>query len=181
MTAYVARFLFVAFFGAVLFSRPAGAQKAAPSPYAAACGPAEAKFTVKHSPATANPSQPPPGKALVYIIESMTDYPFITKQVNMGLDGSWIGGTDAMTHISFTVDPGVHHLCAVYQGHAASMDEEGRILLLHLNAQAGKVYYLRYHAFITQGGGIASFEAVDEDEGLFLVQSTDQATSKLKN
>jgi hypothetical protein len=149
--------------------------------YAAACGSTQANFTVKHKPATSDPTQPPPGKALVYIVEMMPDLAIYTRKVNIGLDGAWIGATDASTHISFTIDPGPHHLCAVYQGKVAGMDEEGRILLLHLNAQAGHVYYLRYHGmFLKDTPGIAFFEPVDEDEGPFLVQRTEQATSTLK-
>ncbi len=152
-----------------------------PNPAAAACGSSPANFNVKHQPSTDNATQPPPGKALVYIIESMTHYPFLTKKVNLGLDGAWLGATEDNTHIRFTVDPGVHHLCAVYQGHAYYMDQEGHTLLLRLNAQAGHTYYLRYHAFLMKDTpGIAFFEPVDEDEGPYLVQTTDEATSTLK-
>jgi hypothetical protein len=132
-------------------------------------------------PGSPSPTQPPPREALVYVIETMPDVPFVTKKVNIGLDGSWIGATDAMTHMSFPVDPGVHHLCAVYQGHAASMDDEGQILLLRLNAEAGHIYYIRYHAmFLKDSPGIAFFEKVDDDEGLLLLQDSDDAVSTLK-
>jgi hypothetical protein len=157
------------------------AQQTPPNPYAAACGPTEANYTVKHSLSSSGPTQPPPRAALVYLIETMPDYPFVTKKVNIGLDGSWIGATDAQTHISFVVTQGTHHLCAVYQGHAASMDEEGHTLLLNLKAEAGHTYYIRYHAmFLKDSPGIAFFEKVDEDEGPFLVQRTEEATSTLK-
>ena len=164
-------------FSAYLFlALTANAQQTAPNPYAAACGSTEANFTVKHSPSTADPRQPPPGKALVYVIESMA------KKVNLGLDGNWLGATDGKSHIRFTVDPGVHHLCAVYQGrNGYAMDQEGSVLLLRLNAEAGHIYYFRYHAFFAKDAlGIAFFDKVDEDEGALLVQRTDQATSTLK-
>jgi hypothetical protein len=157
------------------------AQQLPPNPYTAACSTAPANFNVTKVADTPTPAAPPPGKALVYVIESMINYPFITKKVNLALDGAWIGATDANTHLSFTVDPGPHHLCAVYQGHAASMDDEGHTLLLHLDAQAGHTYFLRYHAFFTKdSGGIAFFEPVDEDEGLFLFQHTETAKVTLK-
>jgi hypothetical protein len=99
----------------------------------------------------------------------------------MGLDGEWIGATDAQSHLSFTVDPGVHHLCAVYQGHAAGMDAEGQTLLLRLDAEAAHTYYFRYHAlFLKESPGLAFFEPVDEDEGLLLLERTEASTSALK-
>jgi hypothetical protein len=159
----------------------AHAQQIPPNPYQAACSTAPADFNVTKAGDTQAPATPPPGKALVYVVESMPNYPFVTKKVNIALDGAWLGATDANTHFSFPVDPGPHHLCAVYQGHAASMDDEGRTLLLRLDAQPGHTYYLRYHAFFSKDApGIAFFDLVDEDEGLFLVQRTQQATSTLK-
>jgi len=180
MNALLARLLVVATLGTILTVPYAIGQQNPPSPYPAACGPVEANFVVKRTPTPGDPTIPPSDKALVYLIESMPNYPVITKKVNIGMDGTWLGATDTMTHISFTVDPGIHHLCAVYQGHAVDIGEEARTLLLHLDAQAGKVYYLRYHAFITRDGGTVSFQPIDEDEGIFLVQHTEQATSKLK-
>ncbi len=157
------------------------AQQPAPNPVAAACGSTEANFTVKHAFDYAGLTQPPMREALVYIIESMPDYPWVTKKVNIGLDGAWLGATDANTHISFAVTQGTHHLCAVYQGHAESMDEEGHTLLLNLKAEAGHTYYIRYHAmFLKDSPGIAFFEKVDDDEGQYLVQRTAEATSTLK-
>jgi hypothetical protein len=164
-----------------LATNPSSAQQPEPNPYAAACGSTEADFTVKHAPSADNAMQPPAGKALVYITESMPDLSIYTTKVNIGLDGAWLGATDAASHISFTVDPGIHHLCAVYQGEAAPMDAEGQTLLLRLNAQAGQTYYISYHAFfLREYPGIARFEFIDEDEGQLLVQRTPTATSKLK-
>jgi len=173
--------LFSSFSACLLLTLAAHAQQPAPNPIAAACGSTDANYTVKHTTASVGPTQPPPRAALVYIIETMPDYPFVTKKVNIGLDGSWVGATDAQTHISFVVTQGTHHLCAIYQGHAASMDEEGQTLLLNLKAEAGHIYYIRYHAmFLKDSPGIAFFEKVDEDEGPFLVQRTEEATSTLK-
>jgi len=172
--------LFSCFLLAVAAS-PSSAQQAAPNPAATACGSTDANYTVKHSPGSSGPTQPPVREALVYVIETMPEVPWVTKKVNIGLDGSWVGATDAQTHISFVVTKGTHHLCAVYQGHFASMDEEGHTLLLNLKADAGHIYYIRYHAmFLKDSPGIAFFEKVDEDEGLLLLQGSEEATSTLK-
>jgi hypothetical protein len=107
---------FAACFLLAVAASPSSAQRPAPNPVAAACGSTNANYTVKHSPGSSGPTQPPPGEALVYVIETMPDAPLVTKKVNIGLDGSWVGATDAQTHISFVVTKGTHHLCAVYQG-----------------------------------------------------------------
>jgi hypothetical protein len=151
-----------------LFTTPSRAQQPTPN------------YTVKRIPDSSNPAQPPAGKALVYLVENMASVGPGTKKVNIGLDGAWIGATDAETHIRFAVDPGVHHLCAAYQSHFEDMDAEGRILLLRLDAKAGHIYYLRYHALLANGTAIAFFEKVDDDEGQHLVQNTDSAVFTLK-
>jgi hypothetical protein len=160
---------------------PASAQHIPFDPAVNACGASKTNFTVTRSTAPFSPQPVPAGKALVYIVEAMPDYSFVTKKVNIGLDGTWLGATDSQTYISFAVSQGTHHLCTVYQGHLASMDDEGRTLLLHLDAEPGKVYYFRYHAlFLKDSPGIAFFDQVDEDEGLFLLQSSFHATSTRK-
>jgi hypothetical protein len=165
-----------------LATNPSTAQQPAPNPLAA-CGATPANFSIKHASPAATPLQPPSGKALVYFLETMptTEPTFFTEKVNIGLDGSWISATDADTYISFSVDPGVHHLCAVYQGEAGPMDNLDQTLLLHLNAKAGQTYYLRYQAFFLRGAtGVAFFNPTDEDEGRLLLQRSQRAISKLK-
>jgi hypothetical protein len=173
--------LFPALFLTILAVPQAHSQQTPISPTSSACGASKADYVVSHDAAQTASTTIPPGKALVHVIETMLDYPFVTKKVNIGLDGTWLGATDAQSHITFLVDAGVHHLCAVYQGHAAGMDDEGHTLLLLLNAEPGKTYYLRYHAlFLKDSPGIAFFDQVDEDEGQLLLQTTEHASSVLK-
>jgi len=172
--------LFTCFSAFLLLTLTVKAQQPASNPLAA-CGSTNANFTVRNQTVSSIPNQPPPAKALVYVIETMDNEGlFATTKVNIGLDGNWIGATNANTHINFIVDPGVHHLCAVYQGALKNMDGEGHTLLLHLNAQAGHVYYIRYHGLLFHDApGLAFFEPVDEDEGLYLALGTDFAASTL--
>jgi hypothetical protein len=164
-----------------LASTPSKAQQPTPNPIAAACGSTDADFDVKHTPGSSTPAAPPARKALIYVIEAMNSSPFVTTKVNIGLDGHWVGATDAQSHISFPVSTGTHHLCAVYQGKAESMDAEGHTLLLDINLEPGQVYYVRYHAvFLKDSPNIAFFEKVDDSEGLLLMQRTETATSVLK-
>lgn len=170
------------FAASLLLASTVNAQQTIAGPQAAACGSTNANFTVKTQAVTSILVQPPPGKALVYVIEAMDNEGlFATTKVTFGLDGNWIGATNANTHINFTVDPGVHHLCAVYQGALKNMDGDGHTLLLHLDAQAGHVYYIRYHGLLFHDSpGLAFLEPVDEDEGLYLASGTDSAVSTLK-
>jgi hypothetical protein len=165
-----------------LASHPTIAQQASPDPSTNACGSTETNYTVKASPSNDAPTEPPPRKALVYIIETMPDYHLATTKVNIGLDGAWVGATSAYTHLSFVVTQGTHNLCAVYQGHADTMDDEGHTLVLRLNAQAGNIYYFRYHAlFLKDSPGIAFFDPIDEEEGKYLVWGTNVANSTVKS
>jgi hypothetical protein len=153
-------------------------QQSTVNPETAACGPDRTNFTVKKDAGPSSLVQAPPDKALVYVIEAMTKTPFLTTKVNIGVDGRWIGATATGGYLSIVLEPGEHHACAVYQGHAEGMDVDGQTLLLHLNVEAGKTYYLRYHAFFTRdSGGIAFFEPVDADEGQLLLQQTVHVTS----
>jgi hypothetical protein len=59
-------------------AKPSSAQRPAPNPVAAACGSTGVNYTVKHSPGSSGPTQPPLREALVYVIETMPDVPFVT-------------------------------------------------------------------------------------------------------
>ena len=76
---------FAACFLLAVAASPSSAQQPAPNPAAAACGSTEANYTVKHSPGSFGPTQPPVREALVYVIETMPDVPWVTKKVNIGL------------------------------------------------------------------------------------------------
>jgi hypothetical protein len=153
-------------------------QQSAVNPITAACGPDRTDFSVTKDAVQPAPVQAPPDKALVYVIETMPKIPLVTSKVNIGVDSRWIGETQAYGFLSVVLDPGEHHLCAVYQGHAQASDVEGRTLLLHLNVEAGKTYYLRYHGIIVKDSGLVSFfELVDSDEGLLLLQRSDHIAS----
>jgi hypothetical protein len=148
------------------------------NPMTAACGPERANFAVTRDAVPAGPVSAPTDKALVYVIEAMPRIPIVTTKVNIGVDGRWVGATEAEGFLNVSLDPGEHHLCAIYQGHAAGMDAEGQTLLLRLNVEAGKTYYLRYHGvFLKDAGTIAFFEPVDADEGQLLLQRSAHVTS----
>lgn len=170
-----------------------GQRTAASSPEAvAACGPANVRFDVKKD--DAQPTSPPARRALVYLIQDTlqsSEERFLltsANKVRIGVDGKWVGATQNQTYLSFIVDPGVHHLCASYQGEEdhriSSRGEFGNqdgIILHRLNLEPGRSYY--FHISYAMNGtsyGLTFLDEVDEDEGRFLVQTTAHATSHPK-
>jgi hypothetical protein len=127
--------------------------------------------------------QPPAGKALVYVIEEMPGAGLFTTHVKVGLDGTWVSQLESESFASFAVDPGVHHLCAAYQGQLIT-SAVGAVILHRLNAEAGKTYYLVYRGLINRdsdgSGFVGFFDEVDGDEGRYLLQSSGQITSEVK-
>jgi hypothetical protein len=149
-------------------------------PFAAACGAEHASFKTKQDGPGTGLTTPPAGKALVYVIEQMPQVGLFTTHVNVGVDGQWIAQLSSLTFTSFALDPGVHHLCAVYQGQLASSDI-GPTILHRLNVQAGKTYYFLYRGLISaQSQEVGFLDEVDEDEGGFVLQTSQHVTSTVE-
>jgi hypothetical protein len=86
-------------------------------------------------------SQPPAGKALVYFIQDDVDYPARPQPTTKwGIDGSWVGGTQANSYFYIAIDPGPHQLCTTWQN--ASIVTHGRRPSASAwIAEAGETYY----------------------------------------
>jgi hypothetical protein len=144
---------------------------------AAACGVDETSFKTKPDRSGTALTTPPAGKALVYVIEQMPQVSLFTTHVNVGVDGQWIAQLSSKTFIGFLVFPGVHHLCVEYQGQLAASDI-GPTILHRLNAEAGKTYYLLYRGLISeQTQEVGFFDEVDQDEGSYVLQTSERVTS----
>jgi len=168
----------------LLFAPLAFAQ--GPSPVAAdgACGPAEVQFDtqITHSQ---NLLQPEAGKSLVYVVEVFDK---VVGQISrptlrVGLDGKWVGADKGNSYISFSVDPGEHHMCTRWQSHWKRFQKEAAFA--GFTADAGKAYYFR--ARITEyggSGGASNFsldlEPLNGDEGKYLVASSAVSASQPK-
>jgi len=148
-----------------------------------ACGPSDVDFNVKAAKvpkgtAFATVEAPPAGKALVYVAEDYAAlFPLTSTALRAGADGQWVGAFKQGMHMSFVVDPGVHHVCLSSFDLRPDPEEHG-IALLRLDAVAGKTYYLRARATGDRAPLLVSLDAVDEDEGQFLVEMTRQAVWK---
>jgi hypothetical protein len=154
------------------------------NPALAACGPQEVQFDAQ---ATSN--QPLPqleaGKSLVVVIEVFDK---VVGQISrptlrVGLDGAWVGAAKGDSYISFSVDPGEHHLCTRWQSRWKRFSNEAAFT--SFTADPGKVYYFRARIAEYGGSGGASnfsldLEPLNGDEGKYLVAASVLSTSQPK-
>ena len=153
----------------ILFACAALAQNdAAISKTKSACGPDAMRFDVETSHFAESISQPASDKALVYVI---SDQPGPLARI--GMDGTWMAATKGNTHLSFSIDPGEHHFCANWQSIFSARSKY--VALSSLNAEPGKVYYLRIR-FTVQGEHGPPFmdlDVINEDQGRYLVLNSE--------
>ena len=136
-------------------------------------------FTVNASETQSQNPQPESDKAAVFIIEDLgqcvdcgdasplriTDVS--SAVIKVGADGSWIGAMRGNSYLFFRVAPGEHHFCVNWQSRIA---ERARAFAMsNLIAEAGKTYYLRARLFPGMGDFSFDLEAVNPDEGKYLV------------
>lgn len=164
----------------VLLAAPAFAQDtASTSPGIAACGPDNVKFAVQEDKAQQSVTQMEPGKALVYVIE---DYAAVClvgcATVRVGLDGIWIGANRAKTYFFFAIAPGEHHLCSNWQSNVETYSS--LYSLANFTAEAGRTYYFRTRVWFSYQVPRLDLDAINGDEGSYLVGSSQLAVSHTK-
>ncbi len=154
---------------------------ASPVQSQAACGPLDA---TQAAPGQST-AQLQPGKALVYVAEDFRKAPgeIGNPTLRVGMDGAWVGATRANSYLSFTVEPGEHHLCTSWQSRWQRLSKLAAFA--GFTAEPGKVYYFRERiTYSSYGGGSATMnldlEPVYPDEGQFLVASDRPSTSRPK-
>lgn len=142
-----------------------------------ACGPLRVNFDTAMS-AGQPPSKPEPGKALVYVAE---DFPaVIAATIKVGLDGHWVGAIQGPSYVVFTIDPGEHHLCINWQSSLRRFSK--LVSFAHVTADSGKTYYFRARAisFNSASDNYLDLDAIDSDEGEYLVASSKLSTAQEK-
>jgi hypothetical protein len=121
-----------------------------------ACGPKQTRFDVAdpdwylarhYKPST------PAGKATIYFIQQLE-----ISEVNIGIDGAWVGANRASTWFPAAIDPGKHHICE-YNPYFDALK------LVDIDAQPGKSYYLVLYYPM-------SLESIDAQEGSRLIFKT---------
>ncbi|MGD0890637.1 MAG: DUF2846 domain-containing protein [Terracidiphilus sp.] len=174
------KWIAVPVFAFALASLPVVAQATAPaSGEFFGCGPENIKFDVKFlKSSSAAPLEP--GKARVYFLEEDINLRFITHTSRIDVDGKPMGATHGDSYFYFSVDPGVHHLCATTQFGVSS--DEASTGLLHFTAEAGGVYYFEMKNLSWPEGDAhdVSFLPLDSDQGEYLVVRLAEVTSRQK-
>jgi hypothetical protein len=154
-----------------------------------ACGDDKVKIDIKLQKDHPAPADPEPGKAQIFFIESSKKPMALGCMgrcgnfTRYGVDGTWVGATKDNSYFVLSLDPGVHHLCAV-QGK--------EIYAEALTVEAGKAYYFQanYNAEGTQYGDSkhpnyqiksnVDFSLLTEDKGKYLVKVSDLSIATMR-
>jgi len=143
-----------------------------------ACGPSKIQFGVTTEVNDGRHSllQPDPGEALVYVVEDQKFKVVNDVTTKVGVDGTWVGANLGNSYLSFSVEPGKHHLCTDW---ISGFVPHGRLVsLTSFTAEPGRIYYFRARTSASPTSGRARAGAsldlglVDEDEGKLLVASS---------
>jgi hypothetical protein len=141
----------------------------------ASCGSRNVQFDVKTDKGRHPVAQPAPDKALVLVVENLRAACFLCDTTTrIGLDGAWVGATKDNSYLSFSVEPGEHHLCADLQAVPSDSETTG---LASFTVEAGKTYYFRARLTDRNNSGkggvnwALDLEPIDGDQGQFLIAS----------
>ncbi len=140
---------------------------------ASACGSQSVKLTVTTDSKHHSIQQPNKGEAIVYVIQDVPQG-VLSGTTRVGIDGQWIGANQNRSHFFVVLKPGVHHVCV--SGQWSKFMSLNSIALRRLTLKDGEISYLRVR-FLNPGAGGAflGLESVDEDEGKFLVETSDSS------
>lgn len=149
---------------------------------AAGCGPNEVEFNVKTDKKQHPAVQPEPGKAMVYVFDTIRMDPGLklgTVTLRIGLDGNWVGANHGDSYFYFPVEPGEHRVCAQWQSTFGRLSKLASAA--SLTAVAGEVYYLR--AIVdarSHDDPAVRVEPLDPAEAVLLMGNSAYATSQPK-
>ncbi len=147
------------------------------------CGAANVEFNVKTDNKPHPAVQPDAGKAHVYFLQDDAD--FLSRPrptTRFGIDGAWVGATHSNSYFYVTVDPGVHHLCANWQGFVG-LGAQRNEAALHFTAEAGSDYYFRARDIVNPNNkmpAVVLLKPLDSDEGVLLISQFSFSTSTPK-
>jgi hypothetical protein len=169
-------------FSVALISLPVLAQDNTAGP---GCGDPSAKFSVSTNDPSKPSAQPDSGKALVFIIEDDSNFNSFPKPTTRaGVDRKWVGATHGNSWLSFSVDPGEHHLCASWQT-SVVLGKGKQTSAAHFTAEPGGIYYfeVKNKFFQSQYGSVGemTLDPLDSDEGQVLARKYHMVTSQPKN
>lgn len=144
----------------------------------AACGPVNIRFDA-HPSGGRLPIHAESGKALILVAEEFQPLPGVigSPTIKVGLDGTWMGATRGSTYLYFSIDPGEHHLCVELQTHLKRFSDRA---FAHVTVEPGKTYYFRAREMDFHAEHYLDLDAVDPDEGQYLVTESQISESRQK-
>jgi hypothetical protein len=151
---------------------------------ARACGPEAVTFDVSADQPKGALGKPEADKALVYVIQERRLFGGgcikCNPTVRVGVDGNRIGAQRHESWLSFSVQPGGHHLCADLQAAEKGQSAQPkRISLTSFTAEPSTVYYFRVRTTLDQPGWTTiDVEAINRDEGELLITSYPPSSSQ---
>lgn len=161
---------------ALLFTVSASAY-AASRALPSACGTGKANFQVTLDNSQHTPAPAEPGKARVYFIQNLGPHNYIA-EINVGMDGAWVGTNRNNSYFSITVDAGKHLVCENVKSHFSTY---GRLVeLADFDAKPGKVYYFRARLTFGQNQPALELDQIHSDQGKHLIASYPLSVSQLK-
>jgi len=172
----------------LLFAFPLGSPAQANSPGAPGCGPADVKLDVKSDHDRHAAPSIEPGKSLIVFLQDDAEFESRPRPTTrFGIDGTWVGATQANSYFYFSVDAGEHHVCANWQSWVVPGPKRSTGAM-HFTAEAGKTYYVRGRdiaLYDHPGGSLIGtpeikLNLVDSDEGLVLISSFAFSSSHAK-
>lgn len=159
-----------------LFSVSAFAQQLSVAAAESACGPSNVQFVTKINNDQHEIAKPDPGKALVYVVEDQKFKVVNDVTIRVGVDGKWVGADRGNSYLSFSIEPGKHHMCADW---ISDFLPSGRLVsLTSFTAESDDVYFIRIRTTASPTSGKAGngasidLDLVNEDEGRLLVASS---------
>jgi hypothetical protein len=149
----------------------------APVASTAACGRDNVSFKVKLDDSQHTLTQPDAGKALVYFFhDAGTNNTLGYPTVKVGMDGAWVGAQHGNSYFSEAVEAGDHHVCIMLQSSLVAQ----RFELAHFTAEPGATYYYRTRLVMSRSVELLELDAIDSDQGRYLVASVPLAVSTPK-
>jgi hypothetical protein len=139
------------------------------------CGNDKVKFNVKTEEGQPVPAGPAEGKAQIIFIEDENQPigPFMHATVRLGMDGAWLGANNGNSYFAVTVDPGLHHLCASWEGK--------NVEATSFTAEPSHVYYFAARVTVESRYSMTfNLSQLNEDEGKYLAKGLKLSTSKPK-
>lgn len=118
-----------------------------------ACGLKEVNYTARTDKKQRPTPEPPPGKAIIYVIRPTMAGNKI--QSKLAVNGEWKGANRGNNYFYFELSPGEYHFCSRAENRS----------LLTLKVEAGKTYYLQQKIELGVMKARNKLVALDIEEG----------------